>query len=150
MQRVRFEYDDNGNVDGITAYKKDKMERFLKVVDAYKDIIFPKSSQLSMQEKIRQRAAKEKFKHQATEMEDVTRKNFYKLPTIDGWASNMQDAKKEGWKDTRGGLYRIFVVTGLVDNPDALTTEIERLPKNEKLAAFFKKRRAAYALTVTL
>ena len=133
MQRVRFEYDDNGNVDGITAYKKDKMERFLKVVDAYKDIIFPKSSQLSMQEKIRQRAAKEKFKHQATEMEDVTRKNFYKLPTIDGWASNMQDAKKEGWKDTRGGLYRIFVVTGLVDNPDALTTEIESLPKNEKL-----------------
>ena len=86
-----------------------------------------------MQEKIRQRAAKEKFKHQATEMEDVTRKNFYKLPTIDGWASNMQDAKKEGWKDTRGGLYRIFVVTGLVDNPDALTTEIESLPKNEKL-----------------
>ena len=34
MQRVRFEYDDNGKVDGITAYKKDKMERFLKVVNA--------------------------------------------------------------------------------------------------------------------
>ena len=133
MQRVRFEYDDDGNVDGITAYKKDKMERFLKVVEAYKDIIFPESSQLTMQEKIRQRAKKEEFKSKATEMEDATRNSFYKLPTIYGWVSNMQDAKKEGWKNTRGALYRIFYVTGLIDNPDALTTEIESLPKNEKL-----------------
>ena len=129
----------------VESYHSDNLEK-LKFVDGKVSLsgekmenIFPKETEKTKEERDRLRAAKKDFKSSAVEVEDTSKKAFANLKMPDGYPYMQNYAEKlrarniEKWEPRISGVWKVFLINGMVNKPYELTVGQKGKPLEEKL-----------------